>query len=248
MAGVKKAKAPSRPEPSARRQSSIAKARGEYEARPLRCVPNAYLKDGALMVESPHTDDEGFAMELANTFGTASQDFANQMLLDIVNAVGTDRTALGAAIALIGAVEPANELEGMLAVQMAAVHASAMRELAETRKPGSLAMAQHRANTSTKMLRTFATQLEALGKLRRGGEQVVRHVHVYEGGQAVVAEQVHLNGGRNVGNVGGQPHALSAALPGADPFGHGVPVASNAERPVPDARREVAGCAEGQQA
>ena len=39
-----------------------------------------------------------------------------------------------------------------------------------------------------KLLRTFTVQIEALAKLKRGGEQTVRveHVHVYPGGQAIV--------------------------------------------------------------
>jgi hypothetical protein len=39
-----------------------------------------------------------------------------------------------------------------------------------------------------KLARTFNLQLEALKRLRSGGEQKVRveHVHVHEGGQAIV--------------------------------------------------------------
>ena len=41
---------------------------------------------------------------------------------------------------------------------------------------------------ATKLLRTYTTQLEAIAKIKRGGEQTVRveHVHVYPGGQAIV--------------------------------------------------------------
>lgn len=44
--------------------------------------------------------------------------------------------------------------------------------------------------------------VEALAKLMRGGEQVVKHVHVYEGGQAVVADT--FNHGGLPGVVGGR--------------------------------------------
>ena len=38
-------------------------------------------------------------------------------------------------------------------------------------------------------------QMETLARMRRGGEQVVRHVHVdNRGGQAVIAENVHTGG------------------------------------------------------
>jgi hypothetical protein len=44
------------------------------------------------------------------------------------------------------------------------------------------------------MLRTFTAQTEALAKIRRKGEQTVKVVHVYPGGQAVVAETINQGG------------------------------------------------------
>ena len=44
------------------------------------------------------------------------------------------------------------------------------------------------ASAAAKLLRAYATQVEALRRLRNGGSQFVRveHVHVNEGGQAVI--------------------------------------------------------------
>lgn len=84
--------------------------------------------------------------------------------------------------------------------------------------------------------------IEAIVSMHQPREQVVRHVHVYEGGQAVVAEQLHMHGSgaRNAGSDQ-QPYAQStpvAALPCPDPFGHGVPISGGArESSVPNARR-----------
>jgi len=70
----------------------------------------------------------------------------------------------------------------------------------------------------------------------------VKHVHINDGGQAVVADQFHLHGGKN-GKSSKQSHATGeagggAALLGEDSQGIGVPISSD-ERPekVPDARR-----------
>ncbi len=43
-------------------------------------------------------------------------------------------------------------------------------------------------NHATKMLRTFTAQMEALKRYRTGGQQkvTVEHVHVNQGGQAIV--------------------------------------------------------------
>lgn len=87
--------------------------------------------------------------------------------------------------------------------------------------------------------------LEALAKLHQPREQTVKHVHVNEGGQAIVADQIHQHaGGRENGKPNEQSHATGAAgenpaLLGADPQGNGVPIPGG-ERPeaVPDSRRD----------
>ena len=71
--------------------------------------------------------------------------------------------------------------------------------------------------------------LEALAKLHQHREQTVRHVHVNQGGQALVAEQFHhhTGGGQNVESAE-QSHATSGAgqcpaLPGQDAIGATMP-------------------------
>ncbi len=85
--------------------------------------------------------------------------------------------------------------------------------------------------------------LEALAKLHQPREQTVRHVHVNEGGQAVIADQFHhhAGGAENAHSIE-QPHAQGAcgsALPSPDPLGNGVqiPIGEGCEA-VPDARRQ----------
>lgn len=86
--------------------------------------------------------------------------------------------------------------------------------------------------------------LEALVKLHQPREQTVRHVHVNEGGRAVVADHFHNHRGEP-GNAKSleQCHATGApsacaALPSPDSAGNGVPVAScEGEAAVQNARR-----------
>lgn len=89
--------------------------------------------------------------------------------------------------------------------------------------------------------------LEALAKLHQPREQTVRHVHVNEGGQAVIADQFHHHtGGHENGQSAEQPLATGTgaagtgpALPSPDPLGNGVPIpCSERKRPVPNARRQ----------
>lgn len=90
--------------------------------------------------------------------------------------------------------------------------------------------------------------LEALAKLHQPREQVVRHVHVNEGGQAIVADQVnHYAGGAGNAEPDKQSHAAgtlgeSSPMPCPDPAGRRMPVPGG-ERPeaMPNARRHKSG-------
>jgi hypothetical protein len=87
--------------------------------------------------------------------------------------------------------------------------------------------------------------IEALEGLTSGRVQTVKHVHVNQGGQAVVADHFHQHtGGKENGQSSEQPHATgtagqSAALPSPDPLGPAVPIASGeGKEAVPYARRQ----------
>lgn len=92
--------------------------------------------------------------------------------------------------------------------------------------------------------------LEALAKLHQPREQTVRHVHVNEGGQAIVADQFHQHGGGTENAKSDkQSHATgaaggSASLPSPDPLGNGVPISgSEGQAAMQDARRDKSGSA-----
>ena len=78
--------------------------------------------------------------------------------------------------------------------------------------------------------------LEALAKLHQPREQTVKHVHVNEGGQAVVADHIHQHtGGRENAKSNEQPHALESTgaasgqpLRSENTEREAVPLASNA--------------------
>ena len=104
-------------------------------------------------------------------------------------------------------------------------------------------------NLAVKLLRTYTAQVEALAKLRRGGEQTVRveHVHVHSGGQAIVGS-VTPGGGTTLKSED-QPYALGyatgTALPRPNSARDALPVARDEERPLPDARRPTQGAPRG---
>jgi len=90
--------------------------------------------------------------------------------------------------------------------------------------------------------------LDALVRLHQPREQTVKHVHVNEGGQAVVADHFHQHrgGGKN-GKSNEQSHATGAigegtALPRPDPKGEGVSVTRRRRKAaLQNARRDQPG-------
>jgi hypothetical protein len=76
----------------------------------------------------------------------------------------------------------------MLAAQMVATHGAAMELLRRAMQAEYRHNLQDAGNLAVKFLRTYAAQLEALQRYRGKGQQkvTVEHVHVHQGGQAIV--------------------------------------------------------------
>jgi hypothetical protein len=187
-------------------------------------------------------------------FGTGSQDLLNDNLSSVVEhfrqskSSGCSSRDLNAVIAFVDGANATNSVESTLALQMALTSDAALRMLRGLGQAGMLEQSQVYGGLANKLLNTFARQAEVLAKLQRGGEQVVRHVHVdNRGGQAIVTDTV-VTGGANE-NRPGQPYDQSThgpALLGHDTQGYGVPIASNpGPEKVPSARRIKSRRAEG---
>ena len=124
--------------------------------------------------------------------GTSSQEFMDGVLRQLANAVSpgkdADEEAINFALAVIAGIEPKDELETMLAMQMVAIHLATMTFTRRLAHVETLDQQHGSERALNKLARTFAMQLEALKRYRTGGEQkvVVQHVNVNEGGQAIV--------------------------------------------------------------
>jgi hypothetical protein len=89
----------------------------------------------------------------------------------------------------LAGIGPQDELEGMLAAQLIAAHNAAM----ECYRRAMIAKQtfegwRENLNQANKLSRTYTALLDALNRHRGKGQQkvTVEHVHVHEGGQAVV--------------------------------------------------------------
>ena len=133
--------------------------------------------------------------------GATELDFVADFVGQLINAGSKgediDEHAVNFMLAVVKGVEPKDQMEAMLAAQMAAVHMATMtfaRRLATVETIDQQDSAERAFN---KLTRTFATQMDALKRYRTGGEQKVRveHVTVNEGGQAIVGNVTHRGRG-----------------------------------------------------
>lgn len=209
--------------------------------------------DGGWTIEPTGKSEMLALLKLHETFSANSIDPVNARaneLLKYLGSVGADNEArYNAALSFIESMAPRDQAEALLLVQMYVTHDAAIRALSQLGSAEWVPTAQMFGNLATKLLRTSQGQMETLARMRRGGEQVVRHVHVdNRGGQAVIAENVHT-GGKGNGKIDDQSHATGAAgigpaLLGADPFGNGMPIPSHeGAEALPNARGHQSGAA-----
>lgn len=189
---------PAGKEPTRREAEAWARARAKSKTMPVRPNMTVEQKNGTAMLSFPEHEESGYLIYEA--LGSGSAGFIDTKLLQLVNLCRTGGEATSAdlneAVAFVASVEPANELEATLAVQIYGAQKLAYEMLNRTRRAEYLPQMQAYGNLANKFARTAGTLTETLMKLRRGGEQVVRHIHVNEGGQAIVAEQFnHYAGG-----------------------------------------------------
>lgn len=104
-----------------------------------------------------------------------------------------DLTELEDSSGIIGtmyAIEPRDGVEQVLASQMAKVESALQRMFRGLEKAEHMEQLSFYEGAINRLSRTFAAQVETLRKHRTGGVQTVKHVHVNEGGQAIVADTV----------------------------------------------------------
>lgn len=182
-------------------QEAINAFRAAQKAK--KPAPNLKVTEGAqICVDHPDLG-VGWLM-LSQALATTSVDFLDGIISQLANAAtvgkNPDLGAINFALAVVKGIDPRDQLETMLAAQMAAIHLATMtfaRRLAHVENIPQQDSAERALN---KLARTFTTQMETLKRYRTGGEQkvTVHHVTVNEGGQAIVGT-VERSGGRGEG-------------------------------------------------
>ena len=185
--------------PNARELAALTKFAAQIAANTPRIKLSHNEKATAIALDHPDWLT-GYAL-LMEALGTADFNFVDGLLKQLVNARSqgqqADEHGINFLLSIIKGIKPKNQLETILAAQMAAVHTATMtfaRRLAHVETIQQQDSAERALN---KLARTFAMQMEALKRYRTGGEQkvTVQHVSVNEGGQAIVGSVNQAAGG-----------------------------------------------------
>jgi hypothetical protein len=173
-------------------------------------------KKGVAQIDVAHDrPDIGQAL-LMEALGTADQHFLVGLIGQLANTATQgptlDDRALNFMLAMVKGIQPRDQVEAMLAAQMAAVHNATMTFARRLNDVENIAQQDSAERAFNKLARTFAAQVEALKRYRAGGQQkvTVEHVNVHAGGKAIVGA-IQAPGGGSQANSKDQPHAITHA-------------------------------------
>ncbi len=143
-------------------------------------------------VATDHPDLAVGHILLANAMGAHDASFYDGLIIQLGSAAGDGTTPnvddVNFMVSVIKGVAPRDQLETMMAAQMATVHMATMKFAWRLNHVDNLAQQDSAERAYNKLARTFAVQVEALKRYRTGGEQhvTVQHVTVHDGGKATV--------------------------------------------------------------
>jgi hypothetical protein len=178
-------------------ESFFAKQKQETPAPKMKVEKS---KNGITRIGREHPDATVAHALLAKALRTTDADFINAILGQLANTTGKGSDAseenLNFVLSVLAGVAPRDRLEAMLAAQMALVHLATMTFTRRLANVETIPQQDSSQNTLNKLMRTFTNQMETLKRYRSGAQQTVKveHVHVHEGGQAIVGK-VETGGG-----------------------------------------------------
>ena len=178
--------------------TKTAKEKGPYPPQ----VIESKSEDGVITLGVDGEASHEFEQGMNEALGVADKGLQNHMLaqaLDIFRPTGEGDfiRETNITLALMHEINPRNGTESLLATQMLHTHHLAVKMMERaTSTNQSIEDVDRNVNMATKLMRVFNQQLDALQKLRGKGQQkmTVEHIHVYEGGQAVVGDINHGGG------------------------------------------------------
>jgi hypothetical protein len=188
-------------EPKPRERAAMDAWRDRRRTRAPSPSLKVEKKCGKAAVGFDHPDPATGSILMMQAIGTQSVEFLQPFMSQLVNAGSkgpeADAASSNFMLAVVKAIEPKDEIEAMLAAQMAAVHMATMTFARRLNHVENIPQQDSAERAFNKLARTFTTQMEALKRYRTGGQQkvTVEHVTVQAGGQAIVGNVSHPGGG-----------------------------------------------------
>ena len=155
--------------------------------------------------DHPH-EIEGLVL-LMQSIGTTDLDFMSGILDQLVNADSSApelrESKVNFILSVIKGAKPTDQIEAMLALQMAVLHMAAMTSARRLANVENILQQDSAERALNKLTRAFAIQTDAFKRYRSGGEQkvTVQYVSVNDGGQAVVTQNALDNKAKNTASL-----------------------------------------------
>jgi len=199
---------------------------------------------------APHSDLDLWTLQLADAFGTRSRAVITTFMRQLEALCGKshwddeakqwriDEHEFSAALAIVNAVKPRDEMEAALAAQMVALHLLTMKVAARAIR---YEYDNQTSATAAKLARTFTMQMAELRAGRTKRQTARQSIKV----RKELHQHVHYHDARGAGESNGQPHGRAtraadkcAALPCPDAGGESVPLSrTEGKDPVQTSRR-----------
>ena len=168
-------------EPTVKERAAEEAVRAHWKETPRVKVSS---DENAHKIEFEHPSPYHACFVLMEALGTADSNFDQGIVPQLAKAatVGqkVDEQALNFMISVIKGVEPRDQLERLLAAQMAAAHMLTMVFARRLNNVDNIPQQDSAACSFNKFARTFFAQMETLKRYRSSGEQrvLVQHVSV----------------------------------------------------------------------
>jgi hypothetical protein len=189
--------------PKAKEMDRIKAVAAKQAARADGPPMKLKMVDGVLQIAFTHADTDLAHILMMADLGTCDPSFWEgiQGQVATIGAQGRkiDEGASNFLLSVVRGVQPRDELEAMLAVQMGAIHQATMMMARRLNHVETIPQQDAAERALNKLARTYATHMEALKRYRTGGQQkvTVEHVTVNAGGQAIVGAVAHGGRGSN---------------------------------------------------
>ena len=195
--GRRRAKAVATPyEPTPYERKLMETYRARRKEKPPAPRMKVSEKDGVTKLAPDHPEPSVAHVRLLEALGTRDFDFLDGFLKQLCS-VGShsrsvDEDGLNFMLAVVKGIEPRDQVEAMLAAQMAATHNAIMTFARRLNHVENIPQQDSAERAFNKLARTFTSQMETLKRYRSEGQQkiLVQHSTTVNADQAVITDRV----------------------------------------------------------